>query len=91
MKIDRFDQKHTLIEAMHSGINLFVGAGFSVHAKDYEGKSLPLGCQLLQELHKSLGPGLNDLAKFCTLMEHKNKAALINYLTKRFQVASYDD
>ena len=51
MKIDRFDQKHTLIEAMHSGINLFVGAGFSVHAKDYEGKRLPLGCQLLQELH----------------------------------------
>lgn len=91
MKIERFDQKHTLIEAMHSGINLFVGAGFSVHAKDSEGNKLPVGSQLLQELHKNLGPGLNDLAKYCTLMERKNKAALTNYLTKRFQVASYDD
>ena len=91
MKIERFDQKHTLIEAMHSGINLFVGAGFSVHAKDSEGNKLPVGSQLLQELHKNLGSGLNDLAKYCTLMERKNKAALTNYLTKRFQVASYDD
>lgn len=91
MKIERFDQRHTLVEAMHSGINLFVGAGFSVHAKDENGKQLPVGKQLLQELHKNLGRGLNDLSKYCSLMERKNKTALIDYLTKRFRVTSFDD
>lgn len=91
MSITRFDHQHTLIEAMHTGINLFAGAGFSVHAKDCDGNKLPIGSDLIKELHTHVGPGLKDLPRYCSLMERQNKSALINYLTKRFHVSSYDD
>lgn len=73
MAIERFDCKHTLIESMHSGINLFVGAGFSVHAKNKIGLTLPIGSELIKELHTHVGPGLDDLAKYCSVMERKKK------------------
>ena len=90
MDLKRFDCKNTLIDAMHSGINLFVGAGFSVYAKDKNEKNLPTGNKLIEELHTIFGPGQQDLARYCSVMEKKNKTALIDYLTKRFRVSSYD-
>jgi tetratricopeptide (TPR) repeat protein len=87
----RFDHKESLIQAMKSGLNLFVGAGFSLYAKDAEGNNLPKGSDLVEELHKSVGPGLNDLAKYCTVMERKNRAALYSFLTHRFTVSSYEE
>lgn len=90
MDLKRFDCKNTLIGAMHSGINLFVGAGFSVYAKDKNEKNLPTGNKLIEELHTIFGSGQKDLARYCSVMEKKNKTALIDYLTKRFRVTSYD-
>lgn len=90
MDLKRFDCKNTLIDAMHSGINLFVGAGFSVYAKDKNEKNLPTGNKLIEELHTIFGSGQKDLARYCSVMEKKNKTALIDYLTKRFRVSSYD-
>ena len=90
MDLKRFDCKNTLIDAMHSGVNLFVGAGFSVYAKDKNEKNLPTGNKLIEELHTIFGSGQKDLARYCSVMEKKNKTALINYLTKRFRVSSYD-
>lgn len=90
MDLKRFDCKNTLIGAMHSGINLFVGAGFSVYAKDKNEKNLPTGNKLIEELHTIFGSGQKDLARYCSVMEKKNKTALIDYLTKRFRVSSYD-
>lgn len=90
MAIKRFDYKNSLVEAMHSGINLFVGAGFSVYAKDKTGEKLPIGSQLINELHTNVGPGQKDLSKYCSVMERKNKTLLMNYLTERFKVFSYD-
>ena len=89
--ITRIDYKDTLIQAMKTGINLFVGAGFSLYAKDASGKSLPSGSQLLSELHDSVGPGQQDLARYCSVMERKNRGALYDYLTRRFHVTSFDD
>ena len=57
MDLKRFDCKNTLIDAMHSGINLFVGAGFSVYAKDKNEKNLPTGNKLIEELHTIFGSG----------------------------------
>lgn len=51
MSLKRFDCKNTFLEALHNGINLFVGAGFSIHAKDELGNNLPTGKHLLSELH----------------------------------------
>ena len=90
MTLERFDCKNTLIDAMHSGLNLFVGAGFSVYAKDKNGRNLPTGNKLIEELHTNLGSGQKDLARYCSVMEKKNKTALIDYLTKRFRVSTYD-
>lgn len=89
--ITRIDYKETLVQAMKTGINLFVGAGFSLYAKDASGKKLPTGSQLLAELHANVGPGQKDLARYCSVMERKNRGALYDYLTKRFQVKSFDD
>lgn len=91
MSSKRFDCKNTFIEALHNGINLFVGAGFSIHAKDILGNKLPTGKQLLSELHEHVGGGLNNLPKYCSVMEKKNKETLINYLTERFRVSTFDD
>ena len=88
--ITRVDYKETLVQAMKTGINLFVGAGFSLYAKDSSGNPLPTGNKLLDELHKNVGPGQNDLARYCSVMERKNKSALYDYLTKRFHVESFD-
>lgn len=88
--LSRIDYKDTLLQAMKTGINLFVGAGFSVYAKDAAGNSLPTGRQLLSELHKHVGPGQSDLTRYCSVMERRNKSALYSYLTTRFHVASFD-
>lgn len=89
MAIVRFDHKNALVGAMHNGLNLFVGAGFSLYAKDKDDMELPTGSALLRELHENVGPGLNDLPRYCSVMERRNKKALHNYLTKRFQVRSF--
>lgn len=87
----RIDYKETLVQAMKTGINLFVGAGFSIYAKDSKGEPLPVGSSLIKELHQNVGPGLKDLSRYCSVMERKDRTALYSYLTERFHVASYDD
>ena len=89
--IKRIDYKDTLVQAMKSGLNLFAGAGFSVYAKDTDGSELPVGNKLVQELHQHVGQGLNDLPRYCSVMERKNRSSLYEYLTKRFHVATFDD
>lgn len=89
--ITRLDYKETLVQAMKKGLNLFVGAGFSVYAKDSNGVALPVGNQLIAELHQHVAPGLNDLPKYCSVMERKDRSILYNYLTNRFHVHSFDD
>lgn len=79
--IKRIDYKDTLIQAMKKGLNLFVGAGFSVYAKDANGANLPVGNQIVKELHQYVGAGLNDLPRYCSVMERKNRTTLYNYLT----------
>lgn len=88
----RIDNINTLIEYMKSGINMFVGAGFSLYARDENGKSLPKGTDLLKELKDEFGDnGLTDLSMFCTVMEKTNKTALHDFLTHRFTVKNFDN
>lgn len=89
--ITRIDFKDSLIHAMKKGLNLFIGAGFPIKAYDNVGRRMPDGATLLKELHQTLGSGINDLPKYCSVMERKNRAALYDYLTKRFHVARFDD
>ena len=88
--IKRIDYKDSLIHAMKTGINLFTGAGFSIKAYDKNKRYLPNGKTLLNELQSLFGPGINDLAKYCSVMERKRKSDLYDYLTNRFKVAYFD-
>ena len=66
----KIENEHSLKEAFRSGVNLFVGAGFSIDAKNKKGDKLPLGKNLALELEKNAGTterdGRNDAKRLCT-------------------------
>ena len=84
---------NTLKEALRKRINLFLGAGFSVLAKNAAGKFLPAGNALRDDLVEVFRrPELKDLplAKVCTIIEATRTDLLEGYLRKVFGVASFD-
>ena len=83
------ENRNTLTVAMQTGINLFVGAGFSILAKDKNEKELPLGATLLSELQTAVGPGPNNLEMFCTVKSKTHLHELNSFLTDRFKVCSF--
>lgn len=87
----KIENEHTLKEALLTGVNLFLGAGFSLGAKDINGKNLPSGSALLSELQIQFGAGLSDLPNYCTLLEHTHREQFYAYLMQRFTVSTFDD
>ena len=83
------ENEYSLQEAFNSGINLFVGAGFSIYAHDFNDRSLPLGSQLAEELCNHFNKNLHDLPKLATILEATRKDDFHKYLTNRFSVKSY--
>ena len=89
----KIENESTFIKAMAEGVNLFLGSGFSVLAKDGNGHPLPTGRQLLMELkerfHVKYADKLN-LAQVCTILESNVGQEFYDYLSDRFTVAEYD-
>jgi len=86
-------REQAFLHAMRTGLNLFVGAGFSVHARDRSGVSLPTGNVLAAELRArfNVDPAeALDLAKLATIISATRRDELRQYLTDRFSVGSYD-
>lgn len=87
------ENEHTLKSFFHTGINLFVGSGFSVEAKDRKQKPLPAGNQLTEEiidefnLHKYKNLNLSQIS---SILEKTNKESFFKFLNNRFQVNEYD-
>jgi hypothetical protein len=83
----------SLRHALLRGVNLFLGAGFSVLAKDADERPMPVGDQLGDELRKEFGAsgtvGLN-LAQLYTLLARTKKEAVDEYLKRRYTVATFD-
>jgi len=80
-------------EAIRTGLNLFAGSGFSVCAKDSEGKNLPLGVTLATELRQEFNLSNTDaltLPQICTILLSDRAAELNAFLRVRFSVDSYD-
>jgi len=76
------------------GVNLFLGAGFSVLAQDCDGVPLPLGSQLASELIREFDMGhLKDLGlgELCTVISLTQREPLREYLRRRFRVESFDE
>ncbi|MFV0566098.1 MAG: SIR2 family protein [Flavobacteriaceae bacterium] len=84
--------QETLEVSLKEGVNIFLGAGFSVYSKDKNGDRLPLGQELSDELIEQFScPELSDLAKICTVIDSFNSDGLRDYLLNRFQVSAYDE
>jgi len=82
--------RHAIISG---GINLFTGAGFSLLAKDQDGRPLPTGLQLRNELAERFevagGTDL-DLPQLATVIEARDRVRLQALVRRRFTVGAYD-
>lgn len=83
-------QQNTFEHALRNGINLFVGAGFSLLANDANKNPLPTGGQLAKELAKHFKLSEIPLPQLSTILEATKKIEFYEYLTKRFTVDSFD-
>lgn len=87
------EEQNTFEQALRSGINLFLGSGFSILAKDKNGNKLPCGGDLLNELKsRFLSISTSDnLSKACTVLEKSlDKDKFKDFLTERFTVETFD-
>ncbi len=89
-----FVEKLALLrQALYAGVNLFLGAGFSVLASDKNGNNLPLAATLSKELRdkfeKQAFSNL-ELQQLYTVIDSSEPEALRAYLTERFTVADFD-
>ena len=93
MEFKRFDARESLPVAFDNGINLFLGAGFSVEAFDAEDRKLPIGKDLLNELKQKFDKVKNfsSLSMVSTVLEATIKEEFNAYLDNRFKVKSYDE
>ena len=85
--------ENTFRAALSDALNVFLGAGFSVLAKNSAGKSMPVGDILKTELTKEFE--LDDLsalslAQVCAIIESTQSERLRKFLADRFTVKSFD-
>ncbi len=81
--------KNSLIHAMKTGINVFVGAGFSLYAYDKKKQNLPSGNGLADELKSMFNVKASSLSMISTILQRKAKTEFKAFLTERFSVDSY--
>lgn len=82
--------KNSLIHAMKTGINVFVGAGFSLYAYDKKKQNLPSGNGLADELKSMFNVKASSLSMISTILQRKAKTEFKAFLTERFSVDSYE-
>jgi hypothetical protein len=83
-----FEGQNLFEESLRSGINLFLGAGFSILAKDQQGNFLPLGSTLCDELKIQFKiAGDFNLIQVASILEKTKRAEFYSFLNRRFSVA----
>lgn len=92
----KIENENTFKECLQKGINLFLGAGFSVESKGtFEGKTkaMPVGDDLRKEILKEFGRDPNSqmsLPQLCQIISKTKRDALTDFLRKRFTVVEFD-
>ena len=88
------ENKEAFSSALLNEINLFIGAGFCVLAKNQNEEFLPTGGELSQDIIEKFDMGdvgnLN-LGQICTIISRNNRLELNEYLIDKFTVANYDE
>lgn len=87
----KIELENSFENSLKEGVNLFLGAGFSILASDIDQKRIPLGNELCKELIEHFScPPINDLSKLCTIIRSQNSDKLDKFLRKRFDVKDFD-
>ena len=87
------ENANTFVESLKTGISLYLGAGFSVYAKDSTGNPLPVGSHLADELVSEFNAQTFqslDLPRLAAILEATRRDEFNNYLRRRFSVAEFD-
>ena len=90
------EHQHTFETYIKSGINLFLGSGFSTEAKSTiqnKLKTLPVGSELENELkiHFNKPTSKHNLSELCQVLSNTKKNELNQYLSERFTITEYSD
>lgn len=90
----RFDKEVLFRELVTKhGMNLYLGAGFSVYAYNEEGESLPLGNEINEKLTELFALDKNrklNLSKTCQKIKKDNEAMLEKVLKEKYTVKCFD-
>ena len=90
----RFDNEALFVSLVSNyGMNLYLGAGFSVYAENEIGEKLPLGNEIKDRLIEVFGLKTNreyTLSKTCQKIKRDNKDALERLLKETYRVKSFD-
>lgn len=88
----RFDSENIFKSSLERGCNLFIGAGFSIYAKNNGGNCLPIGSDLLSALKKEYDINLNlSLPQISTIIEKKSREKFHSFLRNLYLVESFDE
>lgn len=91
----RFDNEMLFVSMVSKyGMNLYLGAGFSVYAYNEEGEALPLGNDINKRLINIFGLETNreySLSKTCQKIKINNADALTRILKDTYRVKTFDN
>lgn len=89
----KIESKSTFERCLREGINIFTGAGFSLLAKDKQGRTLPIGDEFRKELLVEFpkAPKTLQLPQLCTFLSRSSKDELDRYIKARFDVGDFSD
>lgn len=88
----QFENQNLFENSLKDGVNFFLGAGFSVLAKNKENLSLPIGNGLCEELKTEFSiPGHFNLPQISTILENTKRIEFYRFLKKRFSIGEFDD
>ncbi|WP_048746390.1 SIR2 family protein [Capnocytophaga ochracea] len=88
----RFDHQHLFENEIKKGINLFLGAGFSILATNKRGLNLPVG-NSLNDLVKekfNMDKSSLNLSQISTILANSKKQEFYSFLREVFTVSDFD-
>lgn len=89
--MQRFDNQNLFENQYKAGINLFLGAGFSTSALSKEGKTLPVGNTLADELKKNFNLKISlPLPQLSTILENTKRTEFYTFLRSRYTISEFD-